>query len=156
MRIVYRMAHPIHARDLSGNGARLYGGRWNKKGTGLIYTSTSRSLAAFEALVHMSLPDLLIGWKIVSIGIPKSIVPKIIDPSSLPKEWYKNPPPFALAGLGTGWAFSKESLMLQVPSAVVQQEYNILINPLHPDMKFVKIVDVDNFKYDDRLSPLAK
>lgn len=153
MRIVYRMAHASHARDLSGDGARLYGGRWNNKGTAMIYTAESRSLAAFEALVHMSLPDLLIGRKIVSIGIPKSIVPKIIDPSSLSKDWYKNPPPFALADLGTAWAVSMESLLLQVPSAVVQQEYNILINPLHPDMKFVKIVDVENFNLSAENSP---
>jgi len=145
------MAHAKYAQDLSGDGARLYGGRWNNKGTGLIYTAASRSLAAFEALVHMSQPDFLIGRKLVSIGVPKSINPKRIDLSLLPKEWNKNPPPFALADLGTAWAVGMTSLLLQVPSAVVQQEFNILINPQHPDMKFVKIVDVEDFKYDDRL-----
>jgi RES domain-containing protein len=150
------MAHAKYAQDLSGDGARLYGGRWNNKGTGLIYTAASRSLAAFEALVHMSQPDFLIGRKLVSIGIPKTVTPKRIDLSELPKEWNKNPPPFALAELGTVWAVGMTSLLLQVPSAVVQQEFNILINPQHPDMKFVKIIDVEDFKYDDRLNPPAK
>jgi RES domain-containing protein len=150
------MAHANYAQDLSGDGARQYGGRWNNKGTGLIYTAASRSLAAFEALVHMSQPDFLIGRKIVSIGIPKSIIPKLIDLSELPKDWYKYPPPFALADLGTAWAVCRGSLLLQVPSAVVRQEFNVLINPRHPDMKFVKIVDIEDFKFDDRLSPPPK
>lgn len=145
------MALPRYSKDLSGNGARLTGNRWNEKGTPLVYTAENRSLAAFEALVHISLPDILIGWKLVLIGAPKTIVPKEVDLACLPKEWRKSPPPFELAAFGTKWASSMESLLLRVPSAVVMNEFNVIINPLHPDMKLVKIIGEEDFLYDERL-----
>ncbi len=151
MRVLYRVCRAKYANELSGEGARLGGGRWNHKGTSIIYTAESRSLAAFEALVHISHPDFLIGWKMVSIGVPETVIPKSIYPSVLPKDWHKNPPPFALADIGTTWAVSAGSLLLRVPSAVVAREFNILINPRHPDIKPVEVVEVEDFVYDDRL-----
>ncbi|HUK55831.1 MAG TPA: RES family NAD+ phosphorylase [Nitrospiria bacterium] len=145
------MALAKHARDLSGKGARLTGGRWNAKDTAVIYTSESRSLAAMEYLVHVSLTNIPAGIRIVSIGIPDSSVPKQINPSDLPADWHRNPAPFSLADMGTKWAISMESLLLRAPSAVIMHEYNILINPTHPDMKSVQILDVENFIYDERL-----
>lgn len=151
MREVYRIALVKHARDLSGKGARLTGGRWNAKETAVIYTSESRSLAAMEYLVHVSLTNIPPKIKVVTIGIPETIVPKQINPSDLPKHWRKSPAPFLLGDIGTQWASSMESLLLRVPSAVVMNEFNILINPIHPDMKSVKILDVESFIYDERL-----
>lgn len=151
MRRVYRIALAKHARDLSGKGARLTGGRWNAKDTAVIYTSESRSLAAMEYLVHVSLADIPPGIKIASIGIPETIIPKQLDPDDLPKEWRKSPAPFSLGDIGTRWVSSMESLLLRVPSAVISHEFNILINPAHPEMKSVKIVEVESFIYDERL-----
>lgn len=151
MRVLYRVSRAKHANDLSGEGARLGGGRWNHKGASIIYTAESRSLAAFEALVHMSQPDFLIGRKMVSVEVPETIIPKSIDITMLPKDWPAYPPPFALADIGTTWAMSMESLLLRVPSAVVPREFNILINPQHPDIKLVKILEAEDFVYDDRL-----
>jgi RES domain-containing protein len=151
MRVVYRIAPAKHARDLSGEGARLSGGRWNNKNTAVIYTSESRSLAALEYLVHVALSDMPTGIKIVSIGIPKPMLPKQIDPSHLPDDWRTGPPPYALADMGTKWAVSGESLLLRVPSVVVAHEFNIIINPLHPDMKSIRILEVEDFIYDERL-----
>lgn len=156
MRRVYRIALAKHARDLSGKGARLTGGRWNAKDTEVIYTSESRSLAAMEYLVHVSLTDIPTETKIVSIDIPDTSIPKQIDPSDLPTDWRKNPAPFLLADIGTKWVLSKESLLLRVPSAVIIHEFNILINPMHPDMKSVNIVEVESFVYDERLHKTNK
>ena len=145
------MALAKHARDLSGEGARLTGGRWNAKDTAVIYTSESRSLAAMEYLVHVSLTHIPEKIKMVSIGILDANIPKQMDPSDLPADWRQNPAPFSLADIGTQWALSMKSLLLRVPSAVVMHEFNILINPTHPDMKSVSIINVENFIYDERL-----
>jgi RES domain-containing protein len=104
----------------------------------------------------MSLPDLLVGRKIVLIGVPKTIIPKETDMASLPGDWRKFPPPFELAAYGTQWAVSMGSLLLRVPSAVVTNEFNVLINPRHPDMKLVKIVGEEDFVYDERLNKMKK
>ena len=156
MRVVYRIALAKHARDLSGTGARLTGGRWNAKDTAVVYTSESRSLAAMEYLVHVSLTNIPSQIKIVSIGIPDTSIPKQIGPSDLPADWFENPAPFSLADIGTRWVLSGESLLLRVPSAVIVHEFNILINPTHPDMKSVRILDVESFIYDERLHKTDK
>lgn len=156
MRVLYRIARTKYAKDLSGEGARLAGGRWNHKGTPIIYASGSRSLACLEALVHMSQAEFLIKRKIVLIEIPKTVVPQIIDKSSLPRNWRQYPPFFKLADIGTQWAASMKSLLLQVPSAVVPDEFNMLINPAHPDMKHVTITKIEDFQFDKRLDPSDK
>lgn len=151
MRRVYRIALAKHARDLSGNGARLTGGRWNPKGTAVIYTSESRSLAAMEYLVHLSFTDIPPEIKIVSIGVPETIVPKQIDPAHLPKDWRRSPAPFSLGEIGARWVLGGQSLLLRVPSAIVPHEFNILINPAHLEMKSARILEVERFIYDERL-----
>ena len=156
MRVLYRIARMKYARNLSGEGARLAGGRWNYKGTPLIYAAASRSLACLEALVHMSQADFLIKRKIVVIEIPKTIASQIIDKSVLPRNWRQYPPSFKLADIGTQWAGSMKSLLLQVPSAVVPEEFNMLINPAHPDMKHVKITKIEDFQFDKRLDTQDK
>jgi RES domain-containing protein len=156
MRTVYRIALAKNVRDLSGKGARLTGGRWNTRDMPVIYTSESRSLAAMEFLVHVSLADIPPELKIVSIGIPDSNVPKQIEPPDLPENWRKNPAPFLLADIGAKWVLSMESLLLRVPSAVMLHEYNILINPLHHDMKVVRIIEEEAFIYDERLHQSGK
>lgn len=156
MIVVYRIARSKFAKDLSGEGARLAGGRWNHKGTPVIYAAESRSLAALEALVHMSQAEFLIKRKVVTIEIPKSIIPKTIKTSDLPEAWRRYPPFFKLADIGTEWAVEKKDLLLRVPSAVVPEEFNILINPLHPDIKLVKISQVEDFVYDNRLQNSVK
>lgn len=153
MMVLYRVSRAKYAKDLSGEGARLAGGRWNYKGTPIVYTAESRSLAALEALVHMTHAEFLLSRKIVSISVPKAIVPKVIDIAGLPKNWRHYPPPFKLAAIGTNWTTDKKSLLLRVPSAVMPDEFNILINPMHPDIKHVKIHSIDNFMFDKRLEP---
>ena len=149
--LVYRIAKKGVVKDLSGTGAKLYGGRWNHKGTAVVYTSETRALATVEFLVHVSLSDAPRGLMISTIEIPDKIVPQEVPRGSLPRGWRDYPPPRSVADLGTQWAKAKKSLLLRVPSAIVEQEYNILINPLHSEMAHVVLKDVAAFEFDKRL-----
>ncbi|MFQ5855410.1 MAG: RES family NAD+ phosphorylase [Anaerolineae bacterium] len=149
--IVYRIAKTQYIHDLSGMGARLYGGRWNRKGVGIVYTSESRALATVEYLVHVPLSVVPSDLSIASLEIPDGIMPKEISPSDLPANWRDYPAPPELAELGTQWALANETLLLRVPSAVVEHEFNILINPSHRDMRHVSISRVEAYRFDNRL-----
>lgn len=148
---VYRIALTKNINDLTGIGAQLYGGRWNKKGVGVIYTSESRSLATVEWLVHMPIAYAPKNLNIATIEIPDSIKLKEIKTSDLSASWRNYPAPDEIAEIGTQWVLSNTSLALRVPSVVVEHEFNILINPLHPDMKRVKISNIGSYELDDRL-----
>lgn len=147
---VYRIAKTAHIRDLTGTGARLYGGRWNEKGTAIIYTSESRALATVEYLVHVSATLTPTDASIACLRIPDAIVPREASLSDLPPGWYLYPAPPGLAKIGTEWVVSGASLLLRVPSAVVEGEYNILINPAHPAMKQVMVERVLPYRFDRR------
>ena len=149
---LYRIAKTSHISDLSGEGARLHGGRWNQKGTPLVYTSGSRALAALEYLVHVPMALAPTHLSVMEIGLPDAIASESIELSSLPPDWRDYPPPEALPALGTDWARSNRSLLLRVPSAVVQEEFNYLINPAHPDSRFIAS-HTEPFVFDRRLFP---
>jgi RES domain-containing protein len=149
---VFRIAKTPYINDLTGIGPRIYGGRWNYKGTSLIYTSETRALATLENLVHVPLSIVPAGYSIAIIKIPDSASIHHIAQSKLPKNWMTYPAQTTLGKLGTKWANERKTLLLKVPSAIVEQEYNILINPLHAEMKLVKILKVAEYKFDDRLS----
>lgn len=149
---VYRISSGLYIKDLTGLGPKSYGGRWNYRGVPAIYTSETRALAALEFLVHVKTrkADNL---KIATIAIQDSIIPMEFRIETLPKGWRDHPPPVKLAELGTDWLKSLKSLMLRVPSAVIPNEVNLIINPMHKDMKYVKIIHVEDFTYDKRLHP---
>lgn len=149
--LVYRIAKTKYIHDLSGTGARVYGGRWSKKGIGIIYTSENRALATVEYLVHVPLSLVPGEIGIATLKIPDGITPKEISISGLPANWRDYPAPPELAEIGTRWALANDTLLLRVPSAVVEHECNILINPSHPDMKHVSISQTERFSLDARL-----
>ena len=149
--LVYRIAKKDVVKDLTGTGAKLYGGRWNHRGTAVVYTSETRALATVEFLVHLALSNAPRGLMIATIEIPDSIAPENVPRGLLPRGWRDYPPPRGVADLGTRWAKSKKSLLLRVPSAVVEMEYNILINPRHSDMGKVVLQRVEAFEFDKRL-----
>lgn len=149
---LYRISKRAHIRDLTGAGARLYEGRWNHRGVSMLYTSESRSLATVEYLVHLSLPEAPRDLSMVKLEVAEDIVPEELNRSLLPKNWRKTPAPIKLAELGSEWARSRRSLLLRVPSAVVEQEHNILINPTHDDMPRVKLLKIEPYRLDERLT----
>lgn len=148
---VYRITTTRYSRDLSGTGARLHGGRWNPKGTSVVYTAESRALATVEYLVHVPLSLVPRDLSIVTLHIPDGISCKTMAIADLPANWRDYPAPPALAELGAQWAMAQETLLLRVPSAVVAQEYNVLINLLPPDMPHVTIAQVEPYQFDARL-----
>ena len=130
----FRICKTRHlATALSGEGARLNGGRWNSPGLPAVYTSSSLSLATLEVLVHLEDPELLanlFSW--FPLEIPDDLA-EWLDPGTLPPEWLNDEPGPASRTAGDGWLKSRRSAALAVPSVVTPGEWNILLNPAHPD-----------------------
>lgn len=133
---------------LDGEGARRYGGRWNAPGAAVVYASAHLSLAVLELLVHTDadlLPETLYS---LAIDIPDRV--KIFRPA-LPKNWRTPPQAEHLRAIGASWLQTAQGAVMAVPSAVLPQEENILINPLHPDAKRIKLAAKQRFHLDKRL-----
>lgn len=148
---LFRIAIFAHISDMSGAGAKIYGGRWNHAGYPVVYTSGSRSLAALEFLVHVPMALAPGKLSIVEIDIQENVKREAVKENQLPSSWRDYPAPEQLADIGTDWLKSKSSLLLDIPSAVVDKEFNTLINLLHPDIKHVKVAIVKKFSFDSRL-----
>ena len=113
-----------------GEGARLYGGRWNSKGKACVYLAGSASLAMLEVMVHLDDYQLLEHYTLLEVTLQKSTVMSL-STESLPKDWAVEPAPASTAEIGDNWLESQSSLALALPSAVVPRERNYLINPEH-------------------------
>jgi RES domain-containing protein len=148
---LYRIAKAAYARDLTGTGARIHGARWNRKGTAVLYTATSPALATVELLVHVDVNLLPTDLRLAHIKVPDGASSRTIDPASSPKGWRTFPAPPALADVGSAWADSRETLMLRVPSAVVEGDWNVLLNPAHPEFANVRIEKDTAYTFDERL-----
>ena len=148
--IVYRLSSSRYARDLCGRGSELAGGRWNNKGTALIYTSQSRALCMLEVAVHLPLGNLPLDYHLVSIELPDISLP-VVEISSLGTAWKAWPPSSHTRHIGDEFVKEGKHLGLRVPSAIVPEEFNVLINPKHGDMTRVKIIHTEPFSFDSRL-----
>jgi RES domain-containing protein len=149
--IVYRLCRKVYADDLSGRGAELNGGRWNGKGTAMIYTSASRALCMVEIIVHIPAGIIPRDFYLVSISIPDDINISTIELKNLPENWNRNPIPASTKKIGNKFISAQEALVLKVPSAIVKDEWNYLINPSHQDSKGLKIIAAEPFSFDGRL-----
>lgn len=148
---VYRIVKTKRAEDLSGEGAKIYGGRWNAPGTPVLYTAQSRALAALEALVHIPYNVLSSQFSLIEIQIPAKAEVLEIHLNSLPKDWTKNEHMEFLHGIGEKWIKKTKFPVMKVPSAIIPEEYNLIVNPLHPALKKMKIKKHRPFKFDERL-----
>ena len=148
---LFRISLSEHIDDITGTGAKIYGGRWNHAGYPVVYASGSRPLAALEFLVHVPMALAPENLSIVEINIQKNIKRESIKINQLPSNWRNYPAPEELANIGTNWIKSKSSLLLDVPSEVIDKEVNTLVNPLHPDIQFVYLVNIEKFSFDPRL-----
>ncbi|MEM6842295.1 MAG: RES family NAD+ phosphorylase [Bacteroidota bacterium] len=146
--LVYRLVRRPYVSQLDGRRAALFGGRWNSVGLAVIYTAQHRSLAVLEYRVNN--PNPVSDLMMVSVEVPEESLKKITF-EDLPENWRQYSFESSCAYLGDQWLKSQETLMLQVPSAVVPQEHSILINPTHPMMSQVKIQDVLPFMVDTRM-----
>ena len=139
------------ADAFTGEGARLYGGRWNSPGTAIVYTAGSTSLATLELLVHLN-TSVLPRFSICPVDFDDSLV-ELLDPAALPRDWRQSPPPNSLRVVGDDWISRGSSVVLRVPSAVIEREYNYLINPAHVDFEKLVIGKLEVFTLDPRLIP---
>jgi RES domain-containing protein len=138
-------------RSFDGEGARIAGGRWNKIGIPMIYTADSMALAALETIVHLPKQELL---KKIFSSIPVEFDARLVimlNPADIPKDWDSFPPPESTQNIGGEWALKKRSVVLKVPSTVIREEFNYLINPAHPDFKKLSIGSPVKFVFDARI-----
>lgn len=149
---VYRLIKGKYADDpLDPQGAKLYGGRWNSKGVAAVYASDSIALAALEKLVHLHRNDVLNHFVLCEITLRDDAIMTLAE-DTLPKDWRDDPPPSSTMDIGDEWLSRGESLALAVPSTVVPQQFNLIINSNHPGFRTLgKTMTVEPFVFDYRL-----
>jgi RES domain-containing protein len=148
--IVYRIAKCKFIKQLNGYGAYLYGGRWNSVNQFMLYTSCNPSTAVLECLVHFSINEAPTDYCIASIEIPDEDI-GILNTKVLPDDWQVSPAPIALKQIGDAFLQQQKYLALKVPCSILEMEYNVLINPMHPRFNIVRIVQEQNFAFDKRM-----
>lgn len=155
-RSIWRIAtdtRDYEADDLSGAGAKTTGGRWNAPGVAMLYASESRALACLETVVHLNAGGLPLNRYLVEIEVPDDswAAAPIETGNSLKVGWDAQPAGRVSIGFGSDWARAGSSLLLFVPSAIVPEETNILVNPQHPDRPRLRARKVRKWVYDPRL-----
>ncbi len=147
--LVFRITGKKYAGDLSGYGAAMYGGRWNKKGIPVLYTGENKEIALLETIVHtppLFIPEL----DILTIEIPDDSITSI-KIANLPKNWNLYPAPVILSEIGEKWIKEGKTIALKVPSCIIHNSHNYILNCRHSDYSRVKIVERKNFIFDSRL-----
>ena len=147
--IVYRITNTHYKDDIVGTGAKLSGARWNMPGTSMLYTAENISLSALEILVHIGLNDIKNFYHLLAIFIPDDAIIKEINTDKLKPHWYEDED--YTSYMGTEFIKTNNSLVLKVPSAIIAEEHNFLVNPNHLDFKKIKIKKSKPFTFDERL-----
>lgn len=153
----YRISkEPNTAKAFSGQGAKDWGGRWNSGGVAVIYTAAHRSLSILEVLVHVKGGA---GVGRTAVSAPFYLYAVSFDAalleewpiSSLPAGWNSEPPAAASQSLGDAWVLAARSAVLAVPSVIVPEEHNYVLNPNHPRFPEVQIGSPAVCSVDPRL-----
>jgi RES domain-containing protein len=148
---VWRLSRKRHLdAALSGEGARRFGGRWNSKGTALVYTAESLELALLEALMHVDVEALPRDYWTVCFEVPDELI--AAPPKRLPAGW-DAPPPYRprVQKVGDEWVRSARQLAIRVPASVLPARHNVLLNPRHPDIGQVREVERARLAWSGRL-----
>jgi len=146
---LYRISACKYVNGEPGLGAFLAGGRWNSKGTRLVYASENSALSMLEALAHITMIHLNEPYCIQIFDIPENVVS--ITPADLPLNWRQNPAPDMLKVYGDAFVKEGTALALKVPSVIMDDASNYVINPLHPKFSELKRIAVRNVSFDQRL-----
>lgn len=136
------------AKAFSGEGARLYGGRWNSPGVRMVYAAGSRSLAILEILVHLNKAGSLGSYFLYEIEIDATLVQNV---ANVPQGWNAEPPTAISQSIGDAWVRAASHPVLTVPSAVVPEERNYLLNPAHPGFTKLRLGNAQPYRLDPRL-----
>ena len=152
--LAYRLVAPRWANSaLSGEGAKLNGGRWNSPGMSMVYLSGSRALAALELLVHLTTPETrMIPRVLVTVSIPPELIGGRLWTAP---GWQEEPPGRNSTDQGDDWLRTTSTAAVRAPSVLVPEEDNILLNPLHPEFSKVTILESRTFSYDPRLARIS-
>ena len=148
---VFRLSKRKYSKEFNGKGAAKSGNRWNSKGTEIIYTAESRALAMAEVAVHLTIATLPRDYVMIEIEIPNNIKVKELDLKVLDEDWNNHPPNSITQKIGDNFIDSIDECLLKVPSAVVQGDFNYLINQYHSDFKKIKIIEITDFPFDKRI-----
>jgi RES domain-containing protein len=149
---LWRLVKARHAANaFDGEGARRYGGRWNERGTRIVYLGGSLSLAALETFVHLTAADARIAFAAIEVRVPDDVEVSSLAPGALPENWRLEPPPEQTKVIGTDWAMREDSLLLRVPSVIVPKEWNYLLNPGHRAFRQLEIFPPVAFGFDERM-----
>jgi RES domain-containing protein len=148
MMLVYRLSQKKYSQDLNGTGAFLYGGRWNHAETYMLYTAQHISLSVLEILVHIKISSFEVPYSLITFQLPEIKYKEILS-DKLKKNWDTDME--YTQQIGNDFLQNNAFLYMMIPSIVIPQEKNILINPLHPDAKKIKIIKTEDFKFDKRL-----
>jgi RES domain-containing protein len=148
--LAYRIVKARHARTaFTGEGARLAGGRWNRPGETVVYTSASLALAAIETFVHLGEDGLHIRFVYFKVEIRDDVA--IQQCRRPPAGWRAEPPGDASMRYGSRWARAGRAAVLEVPSVIVPSEKNYLLNPRHPDFARIRVGRAVPFVFDPRM-----
>ena len=150
--LVFRIAHKKYAENLSVSGLS---GRWNSNGKLVLYTSENISLALLENMIYRVGTGFNDDYKIMLIEVLSENLEEI-DAKKLPKNWREMDSYLELQKIGDIWYDQQKSLLLKVPSSVLPENFNIVINTTHPDFKRVKLIDVLDYEPDERLEKILK
>lgn len=148
---VFRITKKKYSSDISGKGAELFGGRWNPIGTPALYTSQNRALAILELLVHTPKEIVPPNQILLTIEIPKKLESKILLVDKLKDDWDALQTNEWTQNLGLRYFQKSDTLGIIVPSALINLEKNIVLNPSHKDYQQIEIIDQSEFKFDERL-----
>lgn len=150
--VAWRLVRRERADDaFSGEGARLFGGRWNSPGTAVVYASGSLALAALETLVHIN-PQLPMDYVAFRVEFDSALIET--EDKMLPVTWRHHPPPPAAQQIGDAWTRAARTAVLSLPSALVPVERNFLLNPRHADFSRIRVGAPEPFDFDRRLPGL--
>lgn len=149
---LFRLVKKKHAaRAFDGEGARRFGGRWNERGTAVVYLGGTLSLAALETFVHLGAADARLAFASIEVVVPDGIRIAQLQHHQLPPNWRAQPAPRETQAMGSGWVRARETLLLRVPSVIVPRESNYLLNPAHPDFSRLRIGPPEPFGFDERM-----
>jgi RES domain-containing protein len=146
----HRICRKAH-RALDGEGARLHGGRWNSPGQLVVYASSTLALAALEFLVHLDSSEAPRDLLAIRSAIPDDLAVADVRLRTLPPRWHRYPAPDACREAGDVWLAARKTAILRVPAAPVPEEWNVLLNPRHPDFHRIKLAGERRFHFDQRL-----
>ena len=140
----------LAATATAGEGARLFGGRWNPPGMAAVYLAESRALAALEILVHAPREAIVLDWRLIEVEIPEAWI-ETMESADLPADWRARPSSPGAQHLGGRWLMLRTHLALKLPSVIIPEESILLINPLHPHAARIKVSPAREFHFDPRL-----